>query len=165
MKVLCGVVYLASTAALMSMLPPSFKNIMISTTMVMFTENMQRTNYSHQDQDVQMKLFRTVLYIHALNTHLHENTAFLNQPLPHKQWVQAMSLLASRSIIVRYARYNRVYIGIHWYTRVYIGMRDITDGGMARHRHIGMALQGHLGICRNILIVPEVGTVGWHSRA
>ena len=69
------------------------------------------------------------------NTHLHENTALLNQPTATKamQWVQAMSLLAFRSIIVRYAGYNRVYIGIHWYTRVYIGMRDITDGGMARH--------------------------------
>ena len=82
MKVLCGVVYLASTAALMSMLPPSFKNIMILTTTVMITENMQRTNYPYQDQNgcdrrskMQIKLFRTVIYMHVFNTHLHETTA------------------------------------------------------------------------------------------
>ena len=82
MKVLCGVVYLASTAALMSMLPPSFKNIMILTTTVMITENMQRTNYPYQDQNgcdrrskMQIKLFRTVIYMYVFNTHLHETTA------------------------------------------------------------------------------------------
>ena len=166
MKVLCGVVYLASTTALMSMLPLSFKNIKILTTTVMITENMQRTNYPYQDQncgDRRSKICRSNFlepsYICMCSIHI------CMKPLPHKQWVQAMSLLAFRSIIVRYAGYNRVYIGIHWYTRIYIGMRDITDGGMARHRHIGMALHGHLGICRNILIVPEVDTVGWHSRA
>ena len=44
-------------------------------------------------------------------------------------------------------------------------MRDIRDGGMARHRHIGMALHGHIGICRNILIVPEVDTVAFKSMS
>ena len=116
MKVLCGVVYLASTTALMSMLPPSFKNIMILTTTVMITENMQRTNYPYQDQngcDRRSKICRSNFlepsYICMCSIHI------CMKPLPHKQWVQAMSLLAFRSIIVRYAGYNRVYIGIHWY--------------------------------------------------
>ena len=78
MKVLCGVVYLASTTALMSMLPPSFKNIMILTTTVMITENMQRTNYPYQDQngcDRRSKICRSNFLEHVFNTHLHETTA------------------------------------------------------------------------------------------
>ena len=84
MKVLCGVVYLASTTAPMSMLPPSFKNIMILTTTVMITENMKRTNYPYQDQngcDRRSKICRSnflepsYIYMHVFNTHLHETTA------------------------------------------------------------------------------------------
>ena len=126
MKVLCGVVYLASTAAPMSMLPPSFKNIMILTTTVMITENMQRTNYPYQDQngcDRRSKICRSNFlepsYICMCSIHI------CMKPLPHKQWVQAMSLLAFRSIIVRYAGYNRWRNG-------------------APSRHIGMALHSIL---------------------